>query len=71
MLYIICPTCGYFIGQKIYNYEQEKDKIENNHKLDLETKAKNITILLNNMKLRRYCCKMRVMTYTDIVHVLK
>ena len=70
MLYIICPTCGYFLGQKVFIYEQEKDKINNDPKLDLESKSNNITILLNNMKLRRYCCKMRFMTYTDIVHVL-
>ena len=24
MLYMICPTCGYFLGQKVLEYEIEK-----------------------------------------------
>ena len=27
MLYMTCPTCGYFIGQKILYYEEMKEKI--------------------------------------------
>ena len=27
MLYITCPTCGYFLGQKTIEYEEEKEKI--------------------------------------------
>jgi DNA-directed RNA polymerase subunit N (RpoN/RPB10) len=67
MLYIICPTCGYFISQKIITYEQEKDKICLNPNLSLQDKEKEITKLLLSLNLRRYCCKMRIMTYKDIV----
>ena len=27
MLYMTCPTCGYFIGQKILYYEEMKEKM--------------------------------------------
>ena len=67
MLYMICPTCGYFIGQKNIEYEQGKDKICLNPNLTITQKEEEITKLLLSLNLRRYCCKMRVMTYKDIV----
>lgn len=67
MLYMSCPTCGYFLGQKLLEYELEKQKICSNPKLSSEERESNITKLLLSLNLRRYCCKMRVMTYKDIV----
>ena len=67
MLYIICPTCGYFIGQKGITYEENKEKICNNPELTIAVKEQELSKLLLSLKLRRYCCKMRVMTYKDIV----
>jgi DNA-directed RNA polymerase subunit N (RpoN/RPB10) len=67
MLYITCPTCGYFLGQKTMEYEQGKEQICTNPKLSLEEKEKELTKLLLGLGLRRYCCKMRMMTYKDIV----
>ena len=67
MLYISCPTCGYFLGQKTLEYEQGKEKICTNPNLSSEEKEKDLTKLLLGLGLRRYCCKMRMMTYKDIV----
>jgi DNA-directed RNA polymerase subunit N (RpoN/RPB10) len=67
MLYISCPTCGYFLGQKTLEYEQGKEQICTNPKLSSEEKEKELTKLLLGLGLRRYCCKMRMMTYKDIV----
>jgi DNA-directed RNA polymerase subunit N (RpoN/RPB10) len=67
MLYITCPTCGYFLGQKTLEYEQGKEQICTNPKLSSEEKEKELTKLLLGLGLRRYCCKMRMMTYKDIV----
>lgn len=67
MLYITCPTCGYFLGQKIIEYETEKQSICTNPKMTIEQKEENISKLILSLKLRRYCCKMRIMTYKDIV----
>ena len=33
MLYLTCPTCGYFLGQKVLEYETNKTLICNNPKL--------------------------------------
>ena len=67
MLYIVCPTCGYFLGQKTLEYEEGKTKICDNPKLSQEEKEKDLTKLLLGLNLKRYCCKMRMMTYKDIV----
>lgn len=68
MLYISCPTCGYFLGQKIIYYETEKNKICSNPKLSQDEKDKEMSKLHTSLKLKRYCCKMRIMSYKDIVH---
>jgi DNA-directed RNA polymerase subunit N (RpoN/RPB10) len=67
MLYLICPSCGYLLGNKIIHYEDEKNKICNNPELTNKQKEDKLTELLLSLKLRRYCCKMRIMTYKDIV----
>lgn len=67
MLYMICPTCGYFLGQKVLEYEKGKDNICKNPSLSSEEKEHELTKLLLSLSLRRYCCKMRMMSYKDIV----
>lgn len=67
MLYITCPTCGYFLGQKNIDYDKGKEQICTNPKLSQVEKENEISKLLLNLRLRRYCCRMRIMTYKDIV----
>ena len=67
MLYLTCPTCGYFLGQKTMEYEAGKKNICTNPELTGEEKEKALSKLLLGLGLRRYCCKMRMMTYKDIV----
>jgi len=68
MLYMSCPTCGFFIGQKTEEYDTKKNEICANPKLSKKDKEEQISKLLNSLNLRRYCCKMRIMTYKDMVH---
>ena len=67
MLYIICPSCGYFLAQKTLIWEQKSDEICNNHNYSQEEKEKKKQEVLLSLNLPRYCCKMRMMTYKDIV----
>ena len=67
MIYSSCPTCGFFIGNVSENYENEKEKISNNVKLSQEQKNNEISKLLRSLKIRRYCCRMRIMTCKNIV----
>lgn len=67
MLYISCPTCGYFLGLKTIEYETGKEAICNNPELTDSQRNDELTKLLLGLRLRRYCCKMRMMTYKDLV----
>lgn len=67
MLYLSCPTCGYFLGQIILDYEKGKESICANVNITSEEREDQISKLLLGLKLRRYCCRMRVMSYKDIV----
>ena len=68
MLYLSCPPCGYFLGNKTMEFETKKDLICSNPKYDKSKQGEEIQKLLKSLKLRRYCCRMRMMTYKDIVH---
>ena len=67
MLYSTCPSCGYFLGMVYLQWETGKENICNNPKLNEEQKEIELQKLVMSLKLRRYCCRMRVMTYKDIV----
>ena len=67
MLYSTCPTCGYHLAKITYNFELEKNKICSNPKYDREKQNIEIQKLIKKLPLRRYCCKMRVLTYKDLV----
>jgi len=68
MLYMTCPTCGYFLGQKTEEYDRKKLEICTNPKLSKKEQEAKISELLLSLKLRRYCCRMRMMTYKDLVY---
>jgi DNA-directed RNA polymerase subunit N (RpoN/RPB10) len=62
-----CPTCGTFLGLKTVEWEKESENICNNPNLSKEEKENKKSELLLSLKLRRYCCRMRMMSYKDIV----
>ena len=66
MIYISCPTCGFFIGSIAIEFEQKKADICTNPNLTQEQQGEEISKLIKSLGLRRYCCKMRVMTYKDL-----
>jgi DNA-directed RNA polymerase subunit N (RpoN/RPB10) len=53
---------------KHQEYELGKEKICTNPKLTVEERETELSKLLLGLKLKRYCCKMRMMTYKDIVN---
>ena len=67
MIYSTCPTCGFFIGNIVNEFEIEKEKICSNSKLSNEEQQNEISKLLKSLKVRRYCCRMRIMTCKDLV----
>jgi len=67
MIYIVCPTCGFFLGSCSIEYDTKKAEICSNSSLTEEEQADEIQKLLKSLKIRRYCCRMRIMTAKDIV----
>jgi len=70
MLYLSCPTCGYFLGLKTIEYEDKKAVICTNLSLSPEEKENELSKLLLSLNIKRYCCKMRIMSYKNIVEDL-
>lgn len=70
MLYNTCPTCGFFLGNITKQFEDEKYKVCNDSNLTEEEIEDKIKKIIMKLPLRRYCCRMRVMTYKDYVYDL-
>ena len=70
MLYSVCPTCHMLLADKQLPFETEKDKILNNTSYDEKKKQKEIESLLNKLGCERYCCRTRIISYMDQVHLI-
>jgi DNA-directed RNA polymerase subunit N (RpoN/RPB10) len=69
-----CPTCKQLLGDRQLIYEQLNEFIHKEYNLgniDEEQFNKLKKELVNSLNLDRYCCKMRLMTYTQMVDMLK
>ena len=71
MIYLKCPSCGYILGNRQMLYEKGLDDIESNPNTDEETKLKLKTELVDSLKIKRYCCKMRLITYKAKTEIFK
>lgn len=70
MLYLKCPTCHELLGNKELLYiERLKDITDSND--SEETKNAKKIQLVNNMQLKRICCKMRLTTYKMLINIIK
>jgi DNA-directed RNA polymerase subunit N (RpoN/RPB10) len=67
MIYATCPTCGYLLASKAIQYEKKKEEICNDTTLSAVEQENQIQKLIQSLGIRRYCCKMRLMTCKDIV----
>jgi DNA-directed RNA polymerase subunit N (RpoN/RPB10) len=69
MSYLICPTCSTILGNRQLYFEKKKKEIKNECEIkNLSNDEYNMKIInaYNELKLKRYCCKMRIMTYIDL-----
>ena len=73
MLYIVCPTCNRIRADKMIVYENGIKKIQDDVKLSDEEKFKEKVKLIDSLGIpkERYCCRMRLMTYRDLVKIVK
>ena len=52
-------------------YEAKLDEIVSNPNLDEDAKLDLKTKLVDSLKLKRYCCKMRVITFKQLTDIIK
>ena len=71
MIYLKCPTCGTVIGNRQIIYEAKLKEIDNNPNIDEDAKLEQKNKLINSLELKRYCCKMRIMTFKSMPLIIK
>jgi DNA-directed RNA polymerase subunit N (RpoN/RPB10) len=69
MLYYKCPTCKTILANREPIYEKEMDRICKDNSIKDKDKAKKD--LINSLELQRPCCRMRLMGYVDLIHIIK
>jgi len=75
MLYPICPTCGHLLADIELEFTEKYNKlIEDDNKKELKgganMKENSIEKLFDEFKIKKYCCKMRLISYFDHVKVI-
>lgn len=70
MIYIKCPSCGYLIGNRQMVYEKGLDEIYSDINTDDTKKLELKTKLIESLKIKRYCCKMRVITFKNLAEII-
>jgi DNA-directed RNA polymerase subunit N (RpoN/RPB10) len=69
MLQMKCPTCGTLLGDIQLIHEEEIKKIDESKISDEEKNIKKEK-LINMYGIDRYCCRTRILGYSDIVNTI-
>lgn len=71
MLYLKCPTCKNILADKQLPFEDDIKKICENPKLSEEEKKQEKMKLPTKYGLDKYCCRMRILSYTQLINIVK
>lgn len=71
MLYFRCPTCKTILANKQLPYEEELEKICNDKKSTEKEKNDKKMNLLDKLEIRRLCCRMRMLTYINLIETIQ
>ena len=69
MLLPVCVTCNKLLADVHFEFEEEKEQIDNNNKLTDTERSKQTAGLLDKLHITRYCCRQRVLTYVKKVDI--
>ena len=70
MIYLKCPSCSTVLANREIEYEKKLEKIVNDINTNEEQKRKLKTELINSLGLKNYCCKMRIMSYVQLIDII-
>ena len=70
MLFPKCPSCRTILANKEIIFEEEMEKICS---MDISSDKKDALKrkLIDKLQIKRYCCRQRVLTYTDLIKIIK
>lgn len=71
MLYLKCPSCKNILGNKQIPFKKDLKEICEDTKLSESQKNKKKEQLLNKYGLEKYCCRMRMLSYTPLIDIVK
>ena len=71
MLYFKCPTCKTVLADKQLLYEKEMDRLTKDSKLTDDERNDAKRKLLDSLELKRYCCRTRMLTFVDLITIIK
>ena len=71
MLYYKCPSCKTLLADKQLPFEKEMDRIVKDTKMSEDEKNDAKRKLLDSLELVRYCCRTRMLTYVDLIKIIK
>lgn len=70
-----CFTCGHIMADLELEYEEELENIDNNIKFNDEEKNDAKRNLVNKLLplrwKKRYCCRMRLISYVDLIKIIQ
>lgn len=69
MLYPVCPTCGHLLADIEVEFTDKYEKINESKDSD-EKKGKEIEKLFIEVKIKKYCCKMRLISYFNHIRTI-
>jgi DNA-directed RNA polymerase subunit N (RpoN/RPB10) len=69
MLYPVCPTCGHLLADIEIEFTDKYEKINESKDSD-EKKGKEIEKLFVEVKIKKYCCKMRLISYFNHIRTI-
>lgn len=74
MIYIVCPTCKRWLADKQEQYDKVIGLICKDIDSEKITPEKGDELkkeLIQSFELPRYCCKQRIITYRELVKIVK
>ena len=69
MLYPTCPTCGHLLADIEVEFTEKYNKITTSKDAN-EKKEADIEKLFTEFRVKKYCCRMRLISYFDNVKVI-
>ena len=69
MLFPVCPTCGHLLADIEVEFTDKYEKINESKDSD-EKKGKEIEKLFVEVKIKKYCCKMRLISYFNHIRTI-